>query len=38
MARLPLIQNGEGLEEVRAAFESANRFDGRVANSMSMKM
>ena len=36
MARLPLIQDNEGPPEVRAAFEAANQFNGRVANSMRM--
>lgn len=36
MARLPLIQDGEAPETVRAAFEAANRFNGRVANSIRM--
>ena len=36
MARLPLIQDNESTPEVRAAFEAANQFNGRVANSMRM--
>ena len=36
MARLPLIQDDQGPPEVRAAFEAANQFNGRVANSMRM--
>jgi alkylhydroperoxidase/carboxymuconolactone decarboxylase family protein YurZ len=36
MARLPLLQDNEGPPEVRAAFEAANQFNGRVANSMRM--
>ncbi len=36
MARLPLIQDNEGPPEVCAAFEAANQFNGRVANSMRM--
>ena len=36
MARLPLIQDNEGPPEVLAAFEAANQFNGRVANSMRM--
>ena len=36
MARLPLIKDNEGPPEVRAAFEAANQFNGRVANSMRM--
>ena len=36
MARLPLIQDDQGAPEVRAAFEAANQFNGRVANSMRM--
>ena len=36
MARLPLIQDNEGPPEVRAAFDAANQFNGRVANSMRM--
>jgi len=34
MARLPLVQNDDAPEDVRAAFEAANSFNGRVANSM----
>jgi alkylhydroperoxidase/carboxymuconolactone decarboxylase family protein YurZ len=34
MARLPLVQNNDASEDVRAAFEAANSFNGRVANSM----
>jgi len=36
MARLPLIQDDEATGAVAAAFEAANRFNGRVANSMRM--
>lgn len=36
MARLPLVQDNEAAEEVRAAFEAAASFNGRVANSMRM--
>ena len=36
MARLPLVQDDNAPVEVRAAFEAANRFNGRVANSMRM--
>lgn len=36
MARLPLIQDAEASAVVSAAFETANRFNGRVANSMRM--
>lgn len=36
MARLPLIHDAEASEVVGAAFETANRFNGRVANSMRM--
>lgn len=34
MARLPFVQDDAAPEDVRAAFEAANRFNGRVANSM----
>lgn len=34
MARLPMVQDEDASEEVRAAFEAANSFNGRVANSM----
>ena len=34
MARVPLIQNDHAPPEVRAAFDAANSFTGRVANSM----
>ena len=34
MARLPFIQDDNAPQEVRAAFEAANSFNGRVANSM----
>ena len=34
MARLPFIQDADASEEVRAAFDAANSFNGRVANSM----
>ena len=36
MARLPLVQDGDATEEARAAFDAANNFNGRVANSMRM--
>lgn len=36
MARLPFVQDDAAPEDVRAAFEAANRFNGRVANSMRM--
>jgi hypothetical protein len=36
MPRLPLIQDDQAPPEVRAAFEAANAFNGRVANSMRM--
>ena len=36
MARLPLVQDDDATEDVRAAFEAANSFNGRVANSMRM--
>lgn len=36
MARLPLIQDDEASGVVSAAFEAANAFNGRVANSMRM--
>jgi hypothetical protein len=31
---VPFIQDNEASADVRAAFEAANRFNGRVANSM----
>ena len=34
MARLPFIQDDAPSEVVRAAFDAANRFNGRVANPM----
>ena len=34
MARLPFVQDGDASPDVRAAFEAANSFNGRVANSM----
>ena len=34
MARLPLIRDNEATGAVSAAFEAANAFNGRVANSM----
>lgn len=34
MARVPLIQDDQAPPEVRAAFDVANSFNGRVANSM----
>ncbi len=34
MARLPFVQDENAPPEVRAAFEAANSFNGRVANSM----
>ena len=34
MARLPFVQKDEAPEEVKAAFDAAERFNGRVANSM----
>jgi len=36
MVRLPLVQDDDATEDVRAAFEAANSFNGRVANSMRM--
>jgi hypothetical protein len=36
MARLPLVQDEHAAPEVRAAFDAANAFNGRVANSMRM--
>ncbi len=36
MARLPLIQDKDASGVVSAAFEAANAFNGRVANSMRM--
>jgi len=34
MARLPFVQDDSAPAEVRAAFEAARSFNGRVANSM----
>jgi hypothetical protein len=34
MARLPFVQDDSAPTEVRAAFEAAHSFNGRVANSM----
>jgi alkylhydroperoxidase/carboxymuconolactone decarboxylase family protein YurZ len=34
MARVPLVQDENAAEGVRAAFDAAKRFNGRVANSM----
>ena len=34
MARLPFVQDDEASPDVRAAFDAANSFNGRVANSM----
>jgi hypothetical protein len=34
VARLPFVQDDEASPDVRAAFEAANSFNGRVANSM----
>jgi alkylhydroperoxidase/carboxymuconolactone decarboxylase family protein YurZ len=34
MARLPFIRDDTALPELRAAFDAANRLNGRVANSM----
>jgi len=34
MARVPFVQYEEATPDVRAAFEAANSFNGRVANSM----
>ena len=34
MARVPFVQDDSESPEVRAAFDAANRFNGRVANSM----
>jgi alkylhydroperoxidase/carboxymuconolactone decarboxylase family protein YurZ len=34
MARLPFVEDNTESKEVRAAFEAARRFNGRVANSM----
>lgn len=36
MARLPLVQDEDATGVVSAAFEAANSFNGRVANSMRM--
>jgi hypothetical protein len=36
VARLPLVQDDEAGPDVRAAFDAANSFNGRVANSMRM--
>jgi alkylhydroperoxidase family enzyme len=34
MARVPLMQDKDATDDVRAAFEAAVSFNGRVANSM----
>lgn len=34
MARLPFVQDDTAVPEVRAVFEAATRFNGRIANSM----
>lgn len=34
MARLPFVNDNEARADVRAAFDAANSFNGRVANSM----
>ena len=34
MARVPFVQDDSASQEVRPVFEAANRFNGRVANSM----
>ena len=34
MARVRFVQDGRGPAEVQAAFDAANQFNGRVANSM----
>jgi hypothetical protein len=34
MARVPLVRNEDAPPEVRAAFDAAASFNGRVANSM----
>ena len=34
MARLPFVKDEEASPDVRSAFEAANNFNGRVANSM----
>ena len=34
MARVPFVRDEDAPEDVRAAFEAAIRFNGRVANSM----
>lgn len=34
MARVPFVQNDNASDDVRAAFDAANSFNGRVANSM----
>jgi alkylhydroperoxidase family enzyme len=34
MARVPFVQNDNAPPEVLAAFDAANSFNGRVANSM----
>ena len=34
MARVPFVQNDAASADVRAAFDAANSFNGRVANSM----
>lgn len=36
MARLPLVQDSDATKEAHAAFDAANKFNGRVANSMRM--
>ena len=36
MARLPLVRDQDASADVRAAFDAANSFNGRVANSMRM--
>jgi hypothetical protein len=34
MAKLPFVRDDEASPDVRAVFEAANSFNGRVANSM----
>lgn len=34
MARVPFVQDHEASPEARAAFDAANKINGRVANSM----
>ena len=34
MARVPFVRDDGASQEVRPVFEAANRFNGRVANSM----